>query len=255
VCLRDQLLLTSSCTRMTASWFWFMIIIIFHSTLLVSCTLSRPPPQQCIPPTLNVSSTPLPAPQAGTWEPLIEHLPGAPDGVSTGRDGSFWVALVSPVPPIAKLLKDPVVRALYAWLPQWARPPLKKWGAVVKVGGRGFCCNGDVCLGGGGYIKPPPPPNHCDFTYRSRWEAIKGLALFGLCCPLPSRSRTLLRERCHGCRARRVCKWGTVIGVGSDDAEAVTAIQGRPGGRGVRSWVIHPPNAFLCSHKVHCMLL
>lgn len=64
---------------------------------------------------------------------MIEHLPGAPDGVSTGRDGSFWVALVSPVPPIAKLLKDPVVRALYAWLPQWARPPLKKWGAIVKV--------------------------------------------------------------------------------------------------------------------------
>jgi hypothetical protein len=71
--------------------------------------------------------------QAGTLEPLLENLPGAPDGVSTASDGSFWVALVSPVPPIAKLLKDPTARALYAWLPAWARPPLKKWGAVVKV--------------------------------------------------------------------------------------------------------------------------
>lgn len=68
-------------------------------------------------------------------EPLLEDLPGAPDGVSAAPDGGFWVALVSPVPPIAKLLKDPVVRALYAWLPTWARPPLKKWGAVVKVRG------------------------------------------------------------------------------------------------------------------------
>jgi hypothetical protein len=64
---------------------------------------------------------------------LLENLPGAPDGVSTAPDGNFWVALVSPIPPIAKLLRDPTVRALYAWLPAWARPPLKKWGAVVKV--------------------------------------------------------------------------------------------------------------------------
>lgn len=71
--------------------------------------------------------------QAGTVEPLLERLPGAPDGVSTAADGSFWVALVSPIPPIAKLLRDPTVRALYAWLPDWVRPPVKKWGAVAKV--------------------------------------------------------------------------------------------------------------------------
>jgi hypothetical protein len=43
------------------------------------------------------------------------------------------VGLVSPIPPIARLLRDPTVRAIYAWLPDWARPPLKKWGAVLKV--------------------------------------------------------------------------------------------------------------------------
>jgi len=81
---------------------------------------------------------------------VLEHLPGAPDGVSTAADGTFWVALVSPVPPIAKLLKDPTVRALYAWLPSWARPPLKKWGAVAKVRGEaGGRRRGDWGGGGG----------------------------------------------------------------------------------------------------------
>jgi hypothetical protein len=71
--------------------------------------------------------------QAGSYEPLTEHLPGAPDGVSTAPDGNFWVGLVSPIPPISKLLRDPTIRALYVWLPTWLRPPLKKWGAVTKV--------------------------------------------------------------------------------------------------------------------------
>ncbi|KAF8061129.1 Apmap [Scenedesmus sp. PABB004] len=77
----------------------------------------------------------LTGPKAGTHEPLLERLPGPPDGVSAAPDGAFWVALVSPVPPIARLLRDPAVRAVYAWLPDWARPPLKKWGAVAKVDG------------------------------------------------------------------------------------------------------------------------
>jgi hypothetical protein len=46
---------------------------------------------------------------------------------------NLWVGLVSPIPPIAKLLRDPTIRALYVWLPTWLRPPLKKWGAVTKV--------------------------------------------------------------------------------------------------------------------------
>jgi hypothetical protein len=63
----------------------------------------------------------------------MENLPGVPDGISTAPDGHFWVGLVNPVPPIAALLKEPIVRALYAWLPAWARPPVKIWGAVAKV--------------------------------------------------------------------------------------------------------------------------
>jgi hypothetical protein len=43
------------------------------------------------------------------------------------------VAFINPVPPIARILREPAVRALYAWLPAWARPPAPRWGAVMKV--------------------------------------------------------------------------------------------------------------------------
>eukprot|EP00877_Chromochloris_zofingiensis_P013931 jgi/Chrzof1/8792/Cz03g24210.t1 len=71
--------------------------------------------------------------KAGSWEVLYDRLPGAPDGVSRASDGNFWVALLSPIPPVAKVLGPPAVRGLYAWLPAWLRPPLKSWGAVVKI--------------------------------------------------------------------------------------------------------------------------
>lgn len=75
----------------------------------------------------------LKGPKAGATEVVIENLPGAPDGIARASDGNFWVALLSPVPPIAKLLGEPAVRAIYAWLPDALRPKLKPWGAVAKV--------------------------------------------------------------------------------------------------------------------------
>jgi hypothetical protein len=71
--------------------------------------------------------------QAGMTELLLQPVSSPRQRIHTAPNGNLWVALVSPIPPIAKLLRDPTVRALYAWLPSWARPPLKKWGAVVKV--------------------------------------------------------------------------------------------------------------------------
>jgi hypothetical protein len=76
----------------------------------------------------------LQGPRAGETEVVIDRLPGAPDGVSRAADGNFWVAVLAPVPPVAKLLGEVGVRAAYAWLPDRLRPPLKSWGAVVKVG-------------------------------------------------------------------------------------------------------------------------
>ena len=62
--------------------------------------------------------------QAGSVTPLVTHLPGYPDNVSTGRDGRIWVAMVSDRNRLAEWLspRAPVIRKLlwrlpYRWLP------------------------------------------------------------------------------------------------------------------------------------------
>ena len=73
--------------------------------------------------------------EAGEVSPfLTTGLPGFPDGLSRGQDGrSLWLALVAPPSPLAPHLRPRVVRFLAAWAP---RPPLGKWGAVVRVDGQ-----------------------------------------------------------------------------------------------------------------------
>ena len=44
--------------------------------------------------------------QAGQKETFMLELPGYPDGISRGTDGSFWVALVNPNNP---LLLNPII--------------------------------------------------------------------------------------------------------------------------------------------------
>ncbi|KAG2446511.1 hypothetical protein HYH02_008502 [Chlamydomonas schloesseri] len=75
----------------------------------------------------------LTGPKAGTSDLLIERLPGFPDGMSRAPDGNLWVALVAPVTGLPKLLKNKVTRFLLAYLPAWARPPIPRWGAALKV--------------------------------------------------------------------------------------------------------------------------
>jgi hypothetical protein len=129
----------------------------------------RPLAQQPPEPSISTASLPQPppptaAPQAGTTEVAIDRLPGAPDGVSRASDGNFWVAVLSPVPPIAKLLGEPGVRAVFAWMPDWARPAIKPWGTVIKVGGRAGGLQGQrlspqiVCSHSLSPDLPPPQP-------------------------------------------------------------------------------------------------
>lgn len=66
----------------------------------------------------------LTGPQAGSLTPLVSHLPGYPDNISTGRDGRIWVALVSDRNRLSEWLtpRAPIIRALlwrlpYRWLP------------------------------------------------------------------------------------------------------------------------------------------
>lgn len=69
----------------------------------------------------------LTGPQAGTITPLVGHLPGYPDNLSTGADGRIWVAMVSAPNAAAEGLapRTPVLRKLLWLLPDRFAPQLK----------------------------------------------------------------------------------------------------------------------------------
>lgn len=77
----------------------------------------------------------LAGPKAGTTELLIDNLPGMPDGMQRASDGNFWITLVAADKPLpvflgssGKFMRWVVGKAL-----QYIKPPLKKFGMVVKV--------------------------------------------------------------------------------------------------------------------------
>jgi sugar lactone lactonase YvrE len=80
----------------------------------------------------------LTGPRAGRSEPLIEQLPGFPDNISTGREGRFWIALVSPRnPQLDRLSGWPFVRKMVQRLPAFLRPAPVRYGHIVAVNADG----------------------------------------------------------------------------------------------------------------------
>ncbi|KAF6265115.1 hypothetical protein COO60DRAFT_1624013 [Scenedesmus sp. NREL 46B-D3] len=75
--------------------------------------------------------------KAGQREVLVAALPGLPAGLSKASDGNFWVSMTVPVPPYSRYLGSVLLRALIAWSPRTWRPPVKVWGAVLKVSPEG----------------------------------------------------------------------------------------------------------------------
>lgn len=74
----------------------------------------------------------------GAWEPLIESLPAFPDNISTGFDGRFWVALVSPRNPLLDRLSDkPFIRKMIQRLPEAVKPKAVAYGHIIAVNGDG----------------------------------------------------------------------------------------------------------------------
>ncbi len=62
-------------------------------------------------------------PKKGKAEPFIEELPSFPDNITTGLDGRFWVALISPRNPLVDALSDrPFLREITMRLPKFLRP-------------------------------------------------------------------------------------------------------------------------------------
>ncbi|QUV87521.1 SMP-30/gluconolactonase/LRE family protein [Chloracidobacterium sp. S] len=74
----------------------------------------------------------------GQVEPLIENLPGFPDGVSTGQNGVFWVALFARRNPVLdRLLPQPFWRKMVVRLPRTFQPKPDHYGFVLGINDRG----------------------------------------------------------------------------------------------------------------------
>ena len=74
----------------------------------------------------------------GKSEPFVENLPAFPDNISTGFNGRYWVALVSPRNPIVDNLSDsPFLRKMVQRLPEFMRPAAVVYGHIIALNGAG----------------------------------------------------------------------------------------------------------------------
>jgi sugar lactone lactonase YvrE len=77
----------------------------------------------------------LEGPQAGRSEVLRDNLPGFPDNLSLGVDGSIWVAMANPRNPLLDWLhgKPPLLRRLLWSLPERLQPDVAPTVWVMAV--------------------------------------------------------------------------------------------------------------------------
>ncbi len=76
----------------------------------------------------------LRGPSQGRTDTLIEHLPGFPDNITTGRNGRFWVALVSPRNRLLDAMAgSPLLRSMVQRLPAALRPKAVAYGHVIAI--------------------------------------------------------------------------------------------------------------------------
>ena len=74
----------------------------------------------------------------GQAEILIENLPGFPDGISSGTDGIFWIAIVSPRNPLLdKLMDKPFLRKVIVRLPHFMQPAPQPYATVIGIDAMG----------------------------------------------------------------------------------------------------------------------
>ena len=67
-------------------------------------------------------------------ETLIGALPSFPDNISTGQDGRYWVALVSPRNPLVDKLADkPFMRKVIQRMPAFMRPKPVAYGHIIAI--------------------------------------------------------------------------------------------------------------------------
>lgn len=77
-------------------------------------------------------------PKQGRDEIFIDNLPGFPDGISTGADGVFWVAIASPRKPLMdNLAQSPFLRKVVMRLPAFLRPKPVQYAFVLGIDAEG----------------------------------------------------------------------------------------------------------------------
>jgi len=74
----------------------------------------------------------------GQSETLIGSLPSFPDNISTGHDGRYWVALISPRNPLVDKLADkPFMRKVIQRMPAFMRPQAVAYGHIIAIDDNG----------------------------------------------------------------------------------------------------------------------
>ena len=80
----------------------------------------------------------LEGPDQGSTEILIENLPGFPDNLKSGRNGRFWLGLVTPRNPVVDALSGyPRLRKMLQRLPAFVRPDAIPSSHVIAFNGDG----------------------------------------------------------------------------------------------------------------------
>ncbi len=76
--------------------------------------------------------------KSGTTDVLVDNLPGFPDNINRGENGTYWLGLVSPrSKPLDMLSEFPQLRTVVQRLPSSLRPKAERFGHVVSITGSG----------------------------------------------------------------------------------------------------------------------
>ena len=86
----------------------------------------------------SVSKYWLQGPKAGTREKIFTNMPGFPDGISTGSNGIFWIAMYTPRNADADALSPkPFLRKIVFRLPLFMQPAPVRHGFVLGIDANG----------------------------------------------------------------------------------------------------------------------
>lgn len=77
-------------------------------------------------------------PNTGKSEPILENLPGFPDNISTGLEGRFWVAFISPRNKLVDNISEkPFLRKVIQRMPNFIRPKATAYGHIIAIDANG----------------------------------------------------------------------------------------------------------------------